>query len=88
MFTELMKQAQYAPLSVPNMAISLFAANYGYLDDVPPAKILAFEHGLHGFIASKYKTLVDAIETSKDLNSDNEKILRTAIEDFKSSSVY
>jgi len=40
MFTELMKQAQYAPLSVSNMAVTLFAANKGYFDDVPTKRIL------------------------------------------------
>jgi len=88
MFTELMKQAQYAPLSVSNMAITLFAANKGYFDDVPTNKVLAFEAKLHGFIASKYKALADAIETSKDLNSDNEKALDAAIQDFKATTAY
>jgi len=88
MFTELMKQAQYAPLSVSNMAITLFAANKGYFDDVPTNKVLAFEGKLHGFIASKYKALADAIETSKDLNGDNEKALDAAIQDFKATTAY
>jgi F-type H+-transporting ATPase subunit alpha len=46
--TELMKQLQYAPLSVSKMAASLFAVNKGYFDDVPVVpKVLAFEAGLH-----------------------------------------
>ena len=51
MFTELMKQAQYAPLnSVRNMAITLFAANNGYLDDVPTDKVLSFENASAWFL--------------------------------------
>jgi F-type H+-transporting ATPase subunit alpha len=88
MFTELMKQAQYAPLSVSNMAITLFAANKGYFDDVPTNKVLAFEGALHGFIGSKYKALADAIESSKDLSGDNEKALEAAIQDFKATNAY
>ena len=38
--TELMKQKQYSPLNVAEMAASLFAANEGYLDDVPVEKLL------------------------------------------------
>ena len=62
--TELMKQAQYLPLSVSEMAISLQAANQGYLDDVPVTKVLAFESALHAFIKAKYKGLVDRIEST------------------------
>ena len=40
MFTELMKQAQYSPLSVSKMAVTVYAANNGYFDDVPVDKIL------------------------------------------------
>ena len=85
---ELMKQPQYAPLSVAEMAITLFAINKGSFDDVPMNKVLAFEIGLHTFVKSQYKTVEEAIESSKDLSSDNEKILIAAIEKFKSTAVY
>ena len=41
--TELMKQKQYQPLTVAEMALSLFAVNEGYMDDVPANKIVDFE---------------------------------------------
>ena len=85
---ELMKQPQYAPLSVAEMAITLFAINKGSFDDVPMNKILAFEIGLHAFVKSQYKTLEEAIESSKDLSPDNEKVLIAAIDKFKSTAVY
>ena len=88
MFTELMKQSQYAPLSVSNMAISLLAANKGYFEDVPTNKLLAFESALHGFMGSKYKALMDGIESSKDLAGDNEKAVEAAIQDFKATNAY
>ena len=88
MFTELMKQAQYAPLTVSNMAVTLFAANKGYLDDVPTEKVLSFEKELHGFMASKYKTLIDNIEKTAVLVEDDEKKLTKAIEDFKATNTY
>jgi F-type H+-transporting ATPase subunit alpha len=86
--TELMKQAQYLPLSVSEMAISLQAANQGYLDDVPVTKVLAFESALHAFIKAKYKGLVDRIESTLDLSKDDDKELSKAIEDFKANSAY
>lgn len=88
MFTELMKQSQYSPLSVPQMAVSLYAANNGYLDNVPTNKVLAFEKDLHGFMASKYKKIMDSINSTKDLSEDDAKALAKAIEDFKASSSY
>ena len=88
MFTELMKQAQYAPLTVSNMAVTLLTANNGYFDDVPTEKVLAFEGALHGFMSSKYKKVMDDIESSLELSEDNEKKVVKAIEDFKATSTY
>jgi len=85
---ELMKQPQYAPLSVSEMAVTLFAINKGYFDDVPVNKALAFENGLQAFVKSQYKALDDAIASSKDLSADNEKILVSAIEKYKSTAVF
>jgi F-type H+/Na+-transporting ATPase subunit alpha len=88
MVTELMKQLQYAPLSVAEMAVTLFSVNKGYFDDVPVAKALAFESVLHSHLKSSNKSLLDAIESSKDLSADNEKLLTAAIEKFKTTAVY
>jgi F-type H+-transporting ATPase subunit alpha len=86
--TELMKQLQYEPLSVSEMATTLFAVNKGYFDDVPVAKALAFESALHANLKTSSKELMDAIESSKDLSADNEKLLVAAIEKFKATAVY
>jgi F-type H+-transporting ATPase subunit alpha len=88
MVTELMKQLQYAPLSIAEMAVTLFSVNKGYFDDVEVKKALAFESAVHAYLKSKHKDLMDAINTSKDLSADNEKLLATAIETFKSTAVY
>ncbi|HKB58853.1 MAG TPA: F0F1 ATP synthase subunit alpha [Gallionellaceae bacterium] len=88
MVTELMKQLQYSPLSVADMAVTLFAVNKGYFDDVEVKKALGFEAGLHSFLKSKHKALIDAINDSKDLSGDNEKALAAAIEEFKATATY
>lgn len=88
MFTELMKQPQYAPLTVSNMAVTLLAANNGYLDDVPTEKVLSFESALHGFMASKYKSIMDDIEKTLALEEEGEKKLVKAIEDFKATNTF
>src|SRR5210317_1112522 len=86
--TELMKQKQYSPMSVADMAVSLFAVDRGFCDGVDIEKILTCESDLHGFIASKHKKVMESIEKNLDLSEKDEKDLVKAIEDFKSSSKY
>ena len=88
MVTELMKQPQYAPLQVNEMALTLFAVDRGYYDDVPVEKALAFEAALCAFMKSKYTAVMDGIEKTKELSGDGEKSLAAAIEDFKKNGVY
>jgi F-type H+-transporting ATPase subunit alpha len=86
--TELMKQNQYSPMSISEMAVTLFAVNKGYMDDVDVKKVLAFEAALQAFMKSKHGSLLNAIETERDVSADNEKTLMGAIDEFKASSVY
>jgi F-type H+-transporting ATPase subunit alpha len=86
--TEVMKQPQYQPLQVNEMALTLFAVNRGYFDDVPVDKALAFESALRQFMKSKYAPIMDKIEQTKDLTADDEKSLAAAIEDFKKTGTY
>ncbi len=81
--TELMKQNQYAPLSIANMALSIYAANEGYLDDLPLNKILAFEAGLHAFMAQNQKTLMDEIVQSGNWDDKIEAVFKSSIIEFK-----
>jgi F-type H+-transporting ATPase subunit alpha len=83
-----MKQPQYQPLQVNEMALTLFAVNRGYLDDVPVDKALAFEAALRQFMKSKYAAIMDRIEKTKDLTADDEKALAAAIDDFKKTGTY
>lgn len=83
--TELMKQLQYSPLSVADMAISLYASNEGFMDDVDVPRILAFETALHQVMHQKHADLVAKIESTKDLDKDAEAQLKAAIVDFKKS---
>src|SRR5687767_5962640 len=58
---ELMKQKQYAPLSVSEMALVIYAVNNGYFDAVPLNKVVDFEAALQGFAKSSYKADLDAV---------------------------
>jgi len=86
--TELMKQAQYAPMSVAEMALSLFAANEGYLDDVPVNKVVDFEAALMAHFRSAYASDMDSINSNPDYNDEVEGRLRVIIEDFVATGAY
>ncbi len=86
--TELMKQAQYSPLSIAGMAVSLFAANEGYLDDVDTAKVVDFEGALQGYMKSSHKDLMDKIVETGDYNAEIEQALHDALKDFKANHTW
>jgi len=83
--TELLKQAQYSPLSISLMGASLFAVNKGFLDDVAVKRVLAFEAELHSFLKTKHSALLAKIEETKQLDKDGEAALSAAIAEFKKS---
>ena len=86
--TELMKQPQYAPLSVAEQAITLFSVNKAYLDDIEVPRALAFDAALRAHVKSKFKDLYDRIQSSMDLSAEDENALSAAIEDFKKNGTY
>jgi F-type H+/Na+-transporting ATPase subunit alpha len=86
--TELMKQFQYSPMNVAEMAVTLFAVNRGYMDDVEVKRVLAFEAALQSFMKGKYAAMMDKIQSTGDLDGETEKQLSAAIEDFKASAAY
>jgi F-type H+-transporting ATPase subunit alpha len=88
MVTELLKQAQYQPMHVSDMVLTLFSVNNAYFDDIDIKKALAAERSLRDYVRSKYLALMDGIEEKKDMNSDDEKALKAAIEDWKKNGSY
>ena len=88
MVTELMKQAQYSPLQVWEMALTLFGVNNGYFDDIDVKKALAAERSLRDYLKSKYADLVNRMETTKDLTKEDEAALHEAIKDWKKNGTY
>ena len=86
--TELMKQPQYSPLSTCDMAVSLFAANEGYLDDVPVAKVVAFEAALHGYINAHQTELVAKVNSEANWNDEVENAFHDALKDFKANNTW
>jgi F-type H+/Na+-transporting ATPase subunit alpha len=83
--TELLKQAQYSPLSISLMAATLYAVNKGHVDDIDTKRVLAFEHGLHQHLQSSHATLLTKLETDKAMDKAAEEELSGAIVAFKKS---
>ena len=81
--TELMKQAQFAPLSIAQLAITLFAISKGYFDDVEVNRVLALETALHKHVEDQHGKLFNSILEKAQLDADGEKELSEAIEAFK-----
>ncbi|AVJ57207.1 F0F1 ATP synthase subunit alpha [Idiomarina sp. OT37-5b] len=81
--TELMKQKQYKPMSVAQMAVSIYAVEKGFLKDVAIDKIMDFEESLQSFMASEYAELMAEINNTGNYNDDIDAQLKAALEKFK-----
>ncbi len=87
-FTELLKQKQYAPMSVAQQALSLFAADRGYMADIEVEKILDFEAALHGYLTAEKGELEQQINSTGDWNDDIENQFKELVEDFKKTQTF
>ncbi len=86
--TELMKQKQYSPLSVAEMALSLYAVNEGYLDKVPVDKVVDYEAELHDFARSSNQADLDAINETGDYNDEIAAKLKSICDAFAEKGAY
>ena len=83
--TELMKQKQYSPMSVAEMALSLYAANSGYFDKVDRRKVVETEAALQAYARNNNADLLKSINAKPDLSKDVEAGLKKLCEDFFST---
>jgi F-type H+/Na+-transporting ATPase subunit alpha len=81
---ELLKQPQFAPFSVEDQVISIWAGTNGYLDDIPVEKVRDFEAGLLEHMGARYDSLREEIRTSgKKLTDEQVETLKKAVGEFK-----
>ncbi len=81
--TEVLKQAQYVPLSLANEVVILFAVNEGLMQDVEIEKVGAFEDQLLRYISSSHPDILASITESSDISDEASANLTKAINDFK-----
>ena len=86
--TELMKQPQYQPLEVWEMALTLFAVNNNFLDDISVENALKAEKSMRDYIETEYKDLIQKIKDTSNLDADDESKLKEAIEKWKSTTSF
>jgi F-type H+-transporting ATPase subunit alpha len=85
---EVLKQGQYAPLSVAFMAISLYALNEGYLDELELKQVGQYEGALHQYVANNYADLVKQINETGDYSDEIQSQLKKALDDFKANGTW
>ena len=83
-----MKQKQYAPMSIAEQALSIYAVDKGYMDDVAVAKIGAFEAGLHAHFANTQGALMGDVAKTGNWNDDIEATFKKGIEEFKATGTW
>ncbi|HKI74817.1 MAG TPA: F0F1 ATP synthase subunit alpha, partial [Pseudomonadales bacterium] len=85
---ELMKQKQFSPMTVAEMGVSLYAANEGFLRDVPVNKVLDFESALLAYMNSEHADFMAEINSSGAYNDEIVASMKTAIETFKATQTW
>jgi F-type H+-transporting ATPase subunit alpha len=86
--TELMKQHQYSPMSVAEMAVSLFAANEGFLSDVALNKVGDFEAALISYMHSEHSAVMSQVNETGNFNDDISANFKSALEQFKATQTW
>ena len=81
--TELLKQKQYSPMSVPEQVISIFCGVKGYLDNVELKDINEFENKVYELCKSNKPEIIESIKKTGKLEDDVEKSLSSLIDEFK-----
>ena len=85
---ELMKQKQYAPMSVAEMGIVLFAANEGFLQDVEVGKVLDFEAALISYMNSEQADFMNEVNEKGAYTDEVVEHMQQALETFKSTQTW
>lgn len=86
--TEAMKQAQYSPLSISSMALILFAAEEGYLDEVPLNKVVEYERGLHEFALHHHSEVLKQVNENPTYDEVVSNSFKTILDAYKATLVW
>jgi|TARA_B110000263_G_C15293926_1_gene504656 F-type H+-transporting ATPase subunit alpha len=86
--SELMKQKQYAPMSVAEMGVVLFAANEGYLEDVAVDKVLDFEAALLSYMNAEHADFMAQVNERGEHTDEVIEAMTKALDSFKATQTW
>jgi len=81
--TEILKQDQYAPLSVEQQVLSIYVATSGQMDSVPVSEVRRFEGELLQFVETNHASILKAIREKKSLDDGIRAEIKKAVDAFK-----
>jgi len=84
-FVEILKQPPYKPLPLEKQVAAIYAANNGYLDDLPVGAVRRFESEFIAFLLDKFPEILETIAREKALSPDTSGTLNTALDQFKTA---
>jgi F-type H+-transporting ATPase subunit alpha len=85
---ELMKQKQYSPMSVAQQAVSLYAVERGYLDDIELDKVGDFEEAMQAYMTSDHASMMTSINDDPKFDDDVDASIKAALDTFKSDHTW
>jgi F-type H+-transporting ATPase subunit alpha len=80
--TELLKQAQYSPLTMEKQVLVIFAGTNGYLDNIEVSNVGAYERQMLNFFESNHKKIIEQVATGKKLSNELQAEIKKALDDF------
>jgi F-type H+-transporting ATPase subunit alpha len=83
-----MKQKQYAPMTIADMSVSLYAAERGFLQDVEVKKVGAFEAAVLAYFNRDHADLMAKINEKGDFNDEIDSGLKAGVEKFKATQTW
>jgi len=86
--TEILKQPQYSPMSLGEQVAILYAVTKGFVDDVPVDKIISYEENFHRFMKTSHPDIEKKINEDKEIKPDTEDVLRKAVSEFNTGTIY
>ncbi|MDP9163137.1 MAG: F0F1 ATP synthase subunit alpha, partial [Pseudomonadota bacterium] len=80
--TELLKQAQYAPMPIEEQVASIFAGTQGFVDAVPTADVTRYEAAMLSYLRSDHADVLGKIRDTKALDDETSGKLKDALATF------
>jgi len=80
---EIFKQGQYNPIPVEIQVVVIWAAQNGYLDQVPASRVKEFQNKLTEYFTTRKGQLLAKIGREKELSDELKAELKAAAEEFK-----